>query len=171
MRSLCCRLFLASLCLPGLFLGSLPAWTAPDTKAPLPVAAPGVPFVGLRVAPANGITPLASNAAGFPFGVRSLPGPGSVQAVFTLTNETCRPVTVDRLQPTCRCTDAQVLPPATQLPMMLLPGGSLNVRVTVRLAGHAPGTLTKSVYVFAAGRSDPAARLDISGTLTPPSAP
>ena len=169
--TVCCHLLLAGLCLPGLFLGSLPAWTAPNTKAPLPAAAPGVPFVGLRVAAGNGIRPLASNAAAFPFGVRSLPNPGSVQTVFTLTNETRQSITLERLQPTCRCTDAEALPLAKELPTILPPGGSLNVRVTVRLAGHAPGALVKSVYVFAAGHSEPAARLDITGTLTPPPAP
>jgi len=60
----------------------------------------------------------------------------------------------------------EVLDASHPIPI-LPPGASLKVRVTVILAGHAPGPLRKSVLIFVTGHSDPVARLDISGILLP----
>lgn len=171
-RPRCFRFYLA--CLPlGFFL-----LAAPWPSAALPVdstlsreAAPGFPFAGLVVVPGKEIAPLASNAAEYIFGTRRLPDPGSAQATFTLRNTANRPLTIERLQPTCRCTTAEALSeagvPVDRAAITLPPGGRIQVRVTVILRVHAPGALVKSVLVFLAGHADPAARLDLSGTLLP----
>lgn len=134
--------------------------------------APGFPFVGLRVSAGKAITLTASNAGVYKFGTRSLTAPGLAQAEFELRNTADYPLTVDRLQPTCHCTTgvvmvgSEVLDASHPIPI-LPPGASLKVRVTVILAGHAPGPLRKSVLIFVTGHSDPVARLDISGILLP----
>ena len=162
--NICRSLLVYALLLAGISpLGSLPAWAG---------AAPGFPFVGLRVSAGKAITLTASNAGGYNFGTRSLPAPGLAQAEFELRNTADYPLTVDRLQPTCHCTTGvvmvglEVLDASHPIPI-LPPGASLKVRVTVILAGHAPGPLRKSVLIFVTGHSDPVARLDISGTLLP----
>ncbi len=139
-------------------------------------SAPGFPFAGLAVTASKEIKVTEPNAAVFTFGKRRLPAPGTAQAVFSLRNTTANPLTVDRLQPTCRCTTAVVLMGTNTLPLdrpipALPPGGSLSVRVTVVLSGHAPGPLVKSVLIFVHGHSGPAAKLDMSGFLLPEPAP
>ena len=141
--------------LPVLLLACLPA---------RPADSPDCTFVGISVAAGKNITQSARNAAVFQFGSRSLPDPGMVQAVFTLKNETRRPIILDRLQPTCHCTEAEPVLPSEGMPT-LPPGGGLDIRVVVALAGHPTGALLKSVYVFVDGQAEPAARLDMAGTL------
>ena len=149
------RLLLICFFLLCFFLACLPA---------RPADAPDCTFAGVSVAAGKNITQSATNAAMYHFGSRSLPDPGSVQAVFILKNETRRPITLDRLQPTCHCTEAETVSPSDGVPT-LPPGGRLDIRVTVALAGHPPGALIKSVYVFVDGHPEPSARLDMAGTL------
>ena len=135
-------------------------------------AAQGFPFAGLHVSAGKAITLTASNTGAYNFGTRYLPAPGLVQTEFILRNTTSHSLTVDRIQPTCHCTTGEVMVGsevlAADYPLPTLPPGrSMKVRVTVILAGHAPGPLLKSVLVFVSGHSDPAAQLDISGFLLP----
>ena len=150
-------------------LAGLTPLASPPARA---AAAPGFPFAGLSVSAGKEIKLTASNAGVYTFGTRYLPSPGLAQAVFVLRNMSALPLTLDRLQPTCHCTTAEVLggsevQAADHRVPVVPPGGSLKVRVTVILSGHAPGPLLKSVLIFVSGHSDPAARLDMSGTLLP----
>lgn len=162
MFNICRPLLVYALLLAGIFpLAILPAQAD---------AEPGFPFVGLRVSAGKTTTLTAPNTGIYNFGTRYLPTPGLAQAEFVLRNTTDHPLTVDRLQPTCHCTTGEVMVGsevlAADYPLPTLPpGGSMTVRVTVILPGHAPGPLRKSVLIFVSGHSDPAAQLDISGLL------
>jgi hypothetical protein len=80
-----------------------------------------------------------------------------------------KPLTVDRLQPSCRCTTAIVEGIEDEAPpFTLAPGHEARVRVLISPADAVAGPFEKEVYVFAQGDSIPTATLQMSGELTAP---
>jgi hypothetical protein len=94
--------------------------------------------------------------------------PGPVEHVFVLRNTTGVALTLDRLEPACDCTTAALVgdpPPAA--PVVLAPGRTISVRVSVNPQGLSPGLWHESVWVFVQGQAAPAATLEMTGALLP----
>lgn len=151
---------------------STPSPTPATSKARLQTkprpASPGIPFAGLSLQARDGVSMSHVNQGGYGFGtVNPLETP-RISAVFHLKNDTDKPVTLSRLDPSCHCTTATIegTPAAAVLPT-IAPGKVVAVRVTVDLAGHPAGNLEKTVTVYVAGRTSPAAVLAMEGVLTP----
>ena len=145
---------------------SPPSKIQPQTK-PRP-ASPGVPFAGLSLQAQENISLLYVNQGGYGFGTANPLDTLQVTAVFHLKNETNKPITLSRLEPSCHCTTAIVegTPVGAALPA-IAPGQAAAIRVTVNLAGHPAGNLEKTVTVYVAGHTQPAAVLAMEGVLTP----
>ena len=131
-------------------------------------ASPGIPFAGLSLQVQDGVSLLYVNQGGYGFGTANPLDTPQVSAVFHLKNDTDKPLTLSRLDPSCHCTTATVegTPAGAALPT-IAPGRTIAVRVTVDLAGHPAGNLEKTVTVYLAGHAQPAAVLAMEGVLTP----
>ena len=85
---------------------------------------------------------------------------------FTLKNTAASPVTVTRITVSCGCTTATVGGGAS-LPDVLAPGKEIEVDTSIDPLRLFPGAVEKSVSVYIAGQAQPAAVLEITGTLAP----
>ncbi len=113
--------------------------------------------------------PVQAVAAAYDFGSRSALDPSPVTHTFTLEAWAAAPVTVDRLQPSCRCTRAAPEAGTDALGRFTIaPGHAARIDVTFDPSDVLPGAVEKEVYVFVSGQSTPAATLHIRGVLTPP---
>lgn len=117
-----------------------------------------------------GQTPAAPSATAlYDFGERSVSNTSPILQTFVLKSLSDKPLTVDRLQPSCRCTTAVVEGVKDEAPpFTLAPGHEARVRVIVSPSDALPGPFEKEVYVFVQGDSAPSATLQIAGVLTPP---
>lgn len=143
--------------LAGLFL--LPVC---PVAADAPVAPPLLRLLAQADAKAS-----TTATARFDFGRRSVLDTTPITHTFVLRSQSKGPLTIDRLQPSCRCTTA-LLEGNRGAPFTLAPGQQISVRVLISPGDALPGFFEKEVYVFAAGDSVPTATLQIAGTLTPP---
>lgn len=91
---------------------------------------------------------------------------GPITHFFTLRNSGPVSMTVTELRPACGCTSALARGKST-LPLVLAPGQTATVRVTLDLAGQPPGPISKTVWVYVKGQNVPAATLTMIGTLVP----
>ena len=132
---------------------------------PRPASA-DVPFAGLSIQPQQGTALPYANQASRDFGTLSPLDTPNVQALFRLKNETDKPILLDRLQPSCHCTHVEAIPVQTGA-LIVAPGQTLTLHVTVDLAGHPAGGLEKSVSIYVPGQTQPAALLLMRATLTP----
>ncbi len=89
-----------------------------------------------------------------------------ITRIFTLRNSGLLSITVSELRSSCGCTSALAQGQA-MLPLMLAPGQTAKVRVTLDLAGLPPGPVSKSVWVYTKGQTAPAATLTMTGMLIP----
>jgi len=89
--------------------------------------------------------------------------------VFILSNPTANAVEIDEVKPTCGCTSAAIGNQglAVQLPYVLPPHGSLDVKVTLAPGKVVSGWVDKFVGVYADKRNVPTLRLEISGVIDP----
>jgi hypothetical protein len=142
-----------------------PAPAAAPQSKPRP-ASPGIPFAGLSLEAQDGVSLLYTNQGGYGFGTANPLDTPQITAVFHLKNDTNKPITLSRLEPSCHCTHAEPLPLSPTLPT-IAPGQTAAIRVTVDLAGHPAGNLEKTVTVYVAGSARPAAVLAVEGVLTP----
>ena len=138
-----------------------------QTPKPRP-ASPGIPFAGLSLLAQGGVSLLYENQGGYGFGTANPLDTPQVSAVFHLKNDTAKPLTISRLDPSCHCTTATVegALAGAALPT-IAPGKMIAVRVTADLAGHPAGNLEKTVTIYLAGHTQPAAVLAMEGVLTP----
>ena len=110
-----------------------------------------------------------SETAQFHFGSRSVLDTSPITHTFVLRSSTGKSITIDRLQPSCRCTTAVVEGVKDEAPpFTLAPGQQARVRVIISPGDALPGPFEKEVYVFAAGDSVPTATLQMAGELTAP---
>lgn len=124
---------------------------------------------------AKGIGP---NAAHYEFQpVNPLDRP-EIEHTFSLRNDSPTPVTLTHLLPSCSCTTATVTVGAItaysredaenlQILPAIAPHQQFTVRVTINPAHLAPGQLIKSISLFVQGETQPAAILQMTGTLLP----
>ncbi|MGI4790083.1 MAG: DUF1573 domain-containing protein [Janthinobacterium lividum] len=152
---------------PTSTLPPVPA-AAPTTQTKLRSASPGIPFAGLSLQAQDGVSLLYVNQGGYGFGTANPLDTPQIKAVFHLKNDTDKPITLDRFQPSCHCTTAAVegSPAGAVLPT-IAPGKQVTIRVIVDLAGQPAGNLEKTVTVYITGHSQPAAVLAMEGVLTP----
>lgn len=145
-----------------------PAPATPTASGKPRPASPSIPFAGLSLKAQDGVSLLYINQGGYGFGTANPLDTPTVQAVFHLKNDTNKPITLSRLDPSCHCTTATVegIPAGAALPT-IAPGGAAAIRVKVDLAGHPAGNLEKTVTVYVAGSTRPAAVLAMEGVLMP----
>lgn len=153
---------------PNSTLSPAPAASKARLQAKPRPASPSIPFAGLSLQAGDGVSLLYVNQGGYSFGTANPLDTPQVSAVFHLKNDTDKPLTLSRLDPSCHCTTATVegAPAGAALPT-IAPGKMAAIRVTVDLAGHPAGNLEKTVTVYVAGRTAPAAVLAMEGVLTP----
>lgn len=153
---------LCFVCLGSLLPAVLPA--APSVLAALEVPA----LLG-----ANRAAPVHYN-----FGSQSALVTLPVMHIFRLHNGGAAPLTMTRLQASCGCTTAVLTGQspadgrgvAAALPVVLAPGETASVHVSIDPAHLLPGTVSKDVWVYVQGQTAPAATLEIDGTIVPAAA-
>lgn len=111
----------------------------------------------------------ASPTARYDFGQRSVLDTSPITHTFVLRSQSTQILTIDRLQPSCRCTTAIVDGVKDEAPpFTLAPGTKVRVRVIISPGDALPGPFAKEVYVFADGEGVPVATLQMAGSLTAP---
>lgn len=131
-------------------------------------AAPSVTAPLLAQTDGQSSTPPSPTAL-FRFGKRSVLDTSPITHTFLLRSSSDKPITIIRLQPSCRCTTAIVEGAKDEAPpFTLAPGQQARVRVVISPGDALPGPFEKEVYVFAAGDTVPTATLQMAGDLTPP---
>lgn len=85
---------------------------------------------------------------------------------FIFVNRTQTPLKLTRAQGSCGCLST-LLGAQDGKEVVVAPGKSSPVRVSVALAGLAPGQIQKSITVFAEGQSAPVARYELGGQVLP----
>lgn len=86
---------------------------------------------------------------------------------FTVRNNSAAPVTIDHILTSCGCTTASLTlgdRPGT-LPLILPPGQTLRVTVSVDDTGIAAGQIQRSADLYLTGASSPAITLEIAGEI------
>lgn len=110
----------------------------------------------------------------YDLGETSLLDRREITHTFVLHNDGHTPLTLDEFIPSCHCTSAAIekygttasIPADGTLPT-LAPGQQAAVRVTIIAEPYLTGLLDKSVGVYAQGRTEPIATLEVSATLRP----
>jgi len=158
---------LLSICC-GAAMGLQPVRAAaqPSTEAPPTPGAVGKPFQTLAVSSGPQGGHPADTAASHSVGIVSLLMTSRLEYTFVLTNLSPASVALTDLRPSCGCTSA-LLDGQANLPLILLPGQHVSVRVTVDALHLTPGLLDKSVAVYVRGQLAPAAILRLVGTILP----
>lgn len=130
----------------------------------LPAALLLLPCLALRAdAPAR-LTVAPPDTARYDFVTRTCGDPSPLTHTFRLRNGGTLPVTILRVPTSCHCTEAAPEGRKT-LPLTLAPGATLPLVVTVDPARFGPGPVSKTVWVFVRGASEPALTLEVTGTL------
>lgn len=93
----------------------------------------------------------------------------TITHTFTVQNRGKAPVEIENLDSSCGCTTALVMADgrSESLPVRLMPGRSLAIRVQVDVSGEMVGRLEKSVWVSVAGHAEPVLTLTVSATFPP----
>ncbi|HVW20233.1 MAG TPA: DUF1573 domain-containing protein [Opitutaceae bacterium] len=123
--------------------------------------------VGLLAA-AAAPAPAAPDAAGLAWDrteavSRASPGQDQADFVFTARNPTARPIVVQGISSSCRCTEAWF--PAS--PLTIPPGGTSPLRALVHLSGQR-GEVVKQVYVDTdAGSSTLTLKIEVPAGAAP----
>lgn len=126
---------------------------------------------GLTAVAEKGITLQADNVAEANLGAVDPAKTPSADFMFTLRNTSTRPIVIDRIQPSCGCTTATVtingrLVAAGQDMPPLDSEAQANIHVHINLTGQSAGSLFKFVAVYTKDVPQPAAMLQIRGSLT-----
>lgn len=138
------------------------------TRAPHPAPA----TARLTVVASAAVTVPAPDRGQHDFGSVNLLDQSEVAQAFTLKNPNQFPLTITRLQSACDCVSAlaeaktktgAAPPDATTL----APSDEISLRVALDLTKVAPGAVRKTVVVFAQGQTQPAALLEMTGTVVP----
>ena len=128
------------------------------------VAATPIPDTNVAILNTNPASTPESATSRFNFGTAFAMGGKPIEHVFVLRNNGPTPVIVDHLQPSCGCTSAAA-EPGSVLSAPIAPGGSARVRVSVDVNRVNSGAVSKSVLVILRGQVQPAAVLEVYGTM------
>jgi hypothetical protein len=113
--------------------------------------------------------PVQAVGDAYDFGTRSALDVSLVTHTFVLKAGMSGAVTVDRLQPSCHCTQAAPVGGTDGYGRFHIAAGkTAQVAVTFNPSDMAPGDVEKEVYVFVNGQSTPGVTLHIRGVITPP---
>jgi hypothetical protein len=105
----------------------------------------------------------------YDFGSRSALDLSLVTHTFVLRAGAKAAVTVDRLQPSCHCTQAVPVGGTDGYGRFTIAAATeAKIAVTFNPGDMAPGVVEKEVYVFVNGQSTPDVTLHIRGVITPP---
>ena len=107
------------------------------------------------------------NSAFYDFGQFEATYVRQISALFIFRNPTGQLLTITALYPSCGCT-AAIVTSKVALPVTLKPGESLHITVTIDSAHLTPGSIDKSISIYAANHTDPVATLHVTGTILPP---
>ena len=103
----------------------------------------------------------------YDFGTLEATHVAQISAPFSYRNATDKPLIITQLHPSCGCTVALLVPKAN-LPLTLKSGASLQITVNIDPSHLTPGSIDKSVSIYAANHADPIATLHVTGTILPP---
>ena len=109
---------------------------------------------------------LSTRSDSYNFGQINQGSTSPIKHGFILKNNNAAPITVDRIAVSCGCTTA-VPGGGVSLPDVLAPGKEIEVDTSIDPLRLFPGAVEKSVSVYIAGQAQPAAVLEITGTLAP----
>ena len=112
------------------------------------------------------LAPASVGSDAYDFGKVSQDSTAQILHKFFLKNANAAPVVLERVQVSCGCTTATLGGEAV-LPDTLGPGKALEVDTSIDPLRLYAGPVEKSVAVYLAGQSVPAATLEITGTLAP----
>jgi hypothetical protein len=89
-----------------------------------------------------------------------------VEQSFTLTNRSQSAVRIVRIESTCGCTNATLDGSGADAgPLEIAPGRSAELRATHQLFLIRPGQMKKYIWLYAEGRKEPAATVEIALNL------
>ncbi len=120
------------------------------------------PTAGLTVAAGEGTVLDGPQSAHFDFGTRLDTDTAPLTHVFMLRNEAASPLTIKRLQSSCGCTTAAL---DGALPVTVLPGRTVPIRVAISLRRLLSGETHKSVWVYTQGAGDAVVQLEMRGVV------
>ena len=101
----------------------------------------------------------------YQFGTISALKAVAIEHTFTLQNNNSVPITLDHLQPSCGCTTAAAGTQAEDTSHIIAPGKTVQIHVSIDPNHLSAGPITKTVWVYIKGQSDPAATLQMTGTM------
>ena len=130
----------------------------------LGVRAAGAAPVGLSIVSGSGTVLIGSGAARYEFGTRRLSDETPLAHTFFLRNPAKTPLTIDRVEASCDCVQAEV-GETPSLPVIVAPGQTVPVRVTVSTRRLLPGSVSKSVWIYRRGAGNAGLRLEMHGTV------
>ena len=90
-----------------------------------------------------------------------------ISVPFLFRNTSTHPLRIAQLKSSCGCT-AAALRGKAKLPFTLAPGAALPVTVNIDSYHLTPGSVDKSVSIYAAGRTNPVGVLRVTGTILAP---
>lgn len=125
-----------------------------------------LPCLMARADAPSSLTVTPPDMARYDFGTRTCGDSSPLTHTFRLRNGGTQTLTVTSAVTSCHCTEAE--PEGNKvLPVTLAPGATLPLVVTVDTNRLGPGPVSKTVWVFVRGALEPAATLEVTGTLRP----
>jgi len=90
-----------------------------------------------------------------------------ISVPFLYRNTAAHPLQITQLKSSCGCT-AAALKGKARLPFTLAPGAALPVTVNIDSYHLTPGSIDKSVSIYAVGHASPVGVLRVTGTILAP---
>ncbi len=91
----------------------------------------------------------------------------TISVPFTVCNTSTRALVINNVISSCGCA-AAVLGSNAKIPVVLPSHASISIRVNIDSYHVTPGSVDKSVSIYAAGYKSPIAILHVTGTIIPP---
>ena len=122
----------------------------------------------------------SGHAARYKFGTVLVVDTADITHVFKFQNTSQQSVIVERTEPSCSCTSAEIIKspvqeanPVVPIPgdssdpqaVDLAPGDTVSIKVDVDASELMAGDITKSVLLFVTGQDVPAAEMIMQGTI------
>ncbi len=122
----------------------------------------------VKLSPADAVQHDQPISRTYDFGKQDAFGSRLVAHTFLVRNAGEKPIVLDRAVSSCSCTTAFVGEGTTStLPLVLKPNAEVSLIVSINAKELFPGSISKSVSLFARGQSTPIAVFGITGDLQP----
>ena len=123
----------------------------------------------LTLVPGDETVVINARAARCEFSARSLSNQEPLKHTFEVHNGTRKTLTIERIGVSCECVQAAI--GEEKLPVHVLPGQTVPVRVTLSVRRLVPGHFSRSATLYLHGGDTTSLRLEMSGILTEGNAP